>query len=221
MSTHAAASRSKPYSSEQGDPDLDHFANRLYTLPTQDGCRAIHFAGLRPLQGTSTVVVRVAEKLSSFGSGSRILVVDAHPANAALHEKLGVHQGPGLMDFLVHGCPLQTIVQRVQPSSVDFIGSGEAFRGVPHWNQIQHLLGWAAERYALVLLDSAPITDVGNSYPIARLCAATVLVVSAGSMHHMAARSSLAHLREAGISVMGMILTRYRREIPGWIYRRV
>src|SRR4029077_12451132 len=109
-----------------------------------------------------------------------VLLVDADLRTRGLSRLMGDPDSPGLAKVLEENCPCQSAVLSTDIPSLYVLPAGETsaspselFSG-PHWKEF---MGWAAESFRLVLVDSPPALNLADFELIAARCE-SVMVVS-------------------------------------------
>jgi capsular exopolysaccharide synthesis family protein len=111
-----------------------------------------------------------------------VLVVDADLRTRGLSILAGDPESPGLAEILEKDCPYQSAVLRTDIPSLYVLPAGETtgspselFSG-PRWKEF---MGWAAESFRLVLVDSPPALNLADFELIAASCESVMVVARA------------------------------------------
>jgi capsular exopolysaccharide synthesis family protein len=161
-----------------------------------------------PHEGKTTVAVSLARSLATLGQ--RVLVVDCDMRRSTTHESMKMEAGPGLAECL------QEIVGPEEVIQVDEASGAHVLRaGMPHEyspdqldsNVMQRLLRNLARRYDLVILDSAPVLAVADTFFLSRLADKTVFLVRWAKTRRESVALSVEQLRAAGANMSGALLT--------------
>jgi len=109
-----------------------------------------------------------------------VLMVDADLRTRGLSMLAGDPESPGLAEILENGCAYQSAVLRTDIPGLHILPAGETssspselFSG-QRWKEF---MGWAAESFRLVLVDSPPALNLADFELIAASCE-SVMVVS-------------------------------------------
>ena len=191
------------------------------------GAKLQHFDFGRPLntvlltssgpgEGTSTIAWNLAASMSA-NAGRRVLLVEADMANPVLAGRAQLSDGPGLSAQVLEGdARLEEAVRSVAAgngtSGLDMLPAGTlgAERaGVPlpalGSPQMRELLGQAAGRYDLILIDTPPLGTSVDAIPLVRQVDG-VLVVSRVGHETQASSTGLARqLDGLGAPVLGLV----------------
>ena len=179
-----------------------------------------------PGEGRSTVVLALARLMA--GCGKRVVMVDCDLHRPDLHRACGVSMGPGLLDCLVEGIPVQDVLQVDRSSPALVVSAGSKGAGATDMfssERMRRLLEELRERFDLVLLDSSPVLAVSETRNLCRVADTTMLVAR---WHHTACNTVAAGLRQilgAGGHVTGVVLSdvdmrRYARHSSAGAYQR-
>ena len=140
-------------------------------------------------------------------SGRRVLVIATSLRHPFLEDALHGPPNAGLAGFF-RGGPLETVQLGALPG-VEFILAGdpmgdstELFAG-PRFGQ---LLEWA-EQFDLVLIDSAPVSELMDAALLAQRVDGVVFCLRAGRSPAVNALNSLPEMQRANGNVVGLTLT--------------
>ncbi|MBM7510019.1 Mrp family chromosome partitioning ATPase [Nocardioides salarius] len=164
--------------------------------------------------GASTVSFLLARTLADRGQST--LVVDLDLDHAGLSATMGTPSRFALHDALTESAPLAETVHREGAVAVL---TTEPLSGVDDLvdRRLPDLLKRSADRYDVVLCDSAPLGAGELSEVVAGHAASAVVVVRAGTSTAAVARTAT-RLQRLGVPVRGVVLnhaTRAQAEAPG------
>ncbi len=164
--------------------------------------------------GASTVSFLLARTLADRGQST--LVVDLDLDHAGLSATMGTPSRFALHDALTESAPLAETVHREGGVAVL---TTEPLSGVDDLvdRRLPDLLKRSADRYDVVLCDSAPLGAGELSEVVAGHAASAVVVVRAGTSTAAVARTAT-RLQRLGVPVRGVVLnhaTRAQAEAPG------
>jgi Mrp family chromosome partitioning ATPase len=180
---------------------------------------AVGVAGLQHGAGATTVARNLAICLAAQ-FGKRVVLVEANQRSPSLRRMYGLPDAPGLSDVLAHAATLGASLQiagedariLMLPASVKqaTILTADGLRAV-----LATLFGHADA----VVVDLAPIIPYRDT---AALCAAldgVALVLRGGASTLKDGRDAVARIQEAGTPVLGAVLNREKRVVPGFLER--
>ena len=189
--------------------------------PLLEAIRILHarlaLAGFGTKHRTLLIASEVAGEGKSFvtfalarmarASGRRVLVIETSLRQPFLEEALHGPPNAGLAGFF-RGGPIETIHLGALPG-VEFILAGDAmgdstelFAGA----RFGELLDWA-QQFDLVLIDSAPVSELMDAALLAQRVDGVVFCLRAGRSPALNALNSLPEMQRANGNVVGLTLT--------------
>lgn len=171
--------------------------------------RALVITSANAAEGKSTLAANLALVLSE---SRRVLLMDADLRNPRLAERLGLEAAIGITTVITGRAQLADVVQSfgdnldvvtagpTPPNPVNMIGS-DAFA---------EMLDEARASYDLVILDAAPLLPVTDSALLAKVADGAILAVNSRRTTRSQLNRATEHLRLAGASVFGVVLTMTR-----------
>jgi succinoglycan biosynthesis transport protein ExoP len=171
-----------------------------------------HAAGV----GKSTVSWNLGRVAAT---SSRAIVVEADLRNPTLSAQHGLRSGPGLAELLTHQVELDAAIQS-KPLSVGANGAGGGERQVdvivagsnpPNPAELieskvmSDILSQLAERYELVVIDTAPIGVVSDALPLLRMADGLIVVARIGETTRDTAHEMRDQLDRLDVPVLGLV----------------
>lgn len=182
--------------------------------------RVLVVTGPAPGAGKSNVAGNLALTLARQGVST--LLVDGDLRRGALHAKFGVDRDPGLAQVLAGEVGSGDAIRRVQPSgrgaTLDLLpaGHGEAHPAeLLGSERLRTLLDELRGHYAVVLLDTPPLSAAADAAVLGGLADAAILVTRSGATRIEELQEAAAKLRRAGVPIGGVVLTGMPREKAG------
>lgn len=174
--------------------------------------------------GKSTVAWNLAKVAARSGPA---ILVEADLRKPTLSAQHNLRKGPGLVEVLTHQVDLDAAIQKKsvlgsdEETYLDVIVSG-ALPPNPaellESNAMRDMLSQLVENYELVVIDTAPLGVVADSYPVSRAVDGVVAVVRM----EKTGRDSVERLREqlqrAGVPLLGIVANGIRRGAGGGRY---
>ena len=228
--------RSSPYAAGQPDSAYSEAIRSLYTSLLLSGAgdhdsavrapKTVLFASANPDEGKTTIVMSLARLMAA--SGKRVVIVDCDIRRPSLHKAAGVARSPGLVDHLLEGTELATVLKQDPASGVWLLPAGEQRLTAPDLfasEGMNRLIRTLGEQFDLVLLDSAPVLLISDTRALARLVDETVFVARWNATKRLQVGMAIRQLADAGGNIAGVLLSmvdvrRYARQGGGGLNRR-
>jgi capsular exopolysaccharide synthesis family protein len=163
---------------------------RLVKQQTRTGARSLVVTGSTQGEGKTLTSFNLALCYAKIENWP-VLLVDADLRTRGLSKLAGDPESPGLAEILEKDCSYQSAILRTDVPSLYLLPAGETtaspselFSG-PRWKEF---MGWAAESFRLVLVDSPPALNLADFELIAARCESVMVVARA----RKTARESLA-----------------------------
>jgi Mrp family chromosome partitioning ATPase len=182
--------------------------------------RAVVFTGVRPGAGTTTTVIHVAMQLrDSFGL--RPLVVELGGLRPVLARRFRLEAARSV-EAVAAGTLAAECVQTTTGGLAVIPASSAKRKGrraIDVAAVLRRILADVGGDYDLVLIDAPSMRDSADAVIAASVVPHIVLVVRAGRARHEIIERIRRELAARRIEVVGAVLNRHRRFIPGWLYR--
>lgn len=185
-------------------PDLGPLLARMAMLQDAQGSTVLHMTAARHGEGVTTVARELAAA-AARASWRSVALLDVHGAEG------------GLLEALARSGEAALRRGRVGGMAVGLGGLGGL--GAPRMEDVRALFGLLRAQWTLVVVDAPPVLDDRERAVLAAAADAVVLVVAAertASADAMAARDAL---RQMGAPVLGAVLNRRGRRLPGLVER--
>ncbi len=161
-----------------------------------------------PAEGKTWFAVSLAESFAV--DGLSVVLVDCDLYRPTVHRLFDGKRGPGLSDYFAGGVALDEIVQHDNASGIAYISSGTASsqegRRITS-DRLFPLIDRLREKYAFIILDSAPILAVPETMLLSQIAQKVILVVKWGSTPPAIARHAAMQLLEAGGAETAVLLS--------------
>jgi capsular exopolysaccharide synthesis family protein len=182
----------------------------LLYLPTGGGRpKVVLITSAVPNEGKSTIAANLARTLAS--GGSRVLLVDADLRKGHLHEMLGLHDAPGLVELLQHPADLESFIQVNSLKNFAFLSRGTA---LGHTSDLflgtvfDQLLAQMRQKFDYVLIDSSPVFAADDASTLAPKVDGTLFVVRNNFSSARLVREGLELLQRRQSNILGLVLNR-------------
>jgi receptor protein-tyrosine kinase len=159
-------------------------------------------------EGKTATAVELA--LVSAREGLRVLLVDADLRRPSLRELLGLQDERGLTDVLTRRHPLDDLLQTFgDATSITVLASGPV---IPEPSELlgsermRKLAQEVADRFDLVIYDSAPVIPVADTLVLAESLDSVMLVARVAQSRRDRLHQAATLLDEVGAKVLGIVL---------------
>ncbi|RBP07329.1 exopolysaccharide transport family protein [Roseiarcus fermentans] len=157
-----------------------------------------------PSEGKSTIAMTTAA--SAARSGLRTLIVEGDLRHPTVSRYFNAADGPGLVDHLVYGAELSSVVLRDEKLQLWVLPAGAKTQNPPDLlgsDRFRALIAELREQYDLILIDSPPLGPVVDALIVSQLVDKTLFVVRwASTPREMVAHSVerlASHRKVAGV----------------------
>lgn len=183
--------------------------------------RVVLITGATPGVGKSFVSTNLAVVLAT--SGLRVLLIDADLRKGTLHNSFAYPVWPDLISLLQGNSSVDEVIHASGTPGLDLLLSTRkqaATVDLKQTSSFVQCIEEVADRYDVVLIDSAPVLPVADTLALAR-CAGTILAVarygdtSEGELIELQAR-----LARVGASLDGVLINDMQYDLQGTRYGR-
>ncbi len=175
-----------------------------------EGVKSVMITSPSPSEGKSTTSANLALAMSSVGR--RTVLVDLDFRRATVHKIFGIHQSPGLSDFVLHGADLSRIAYAlVEPGLEDLLvvptgtvpPNPASFVGT---RRFLTTIDWLESQADVVLLDTPPLLAVSDAHTISKHVDAVVVTARVGSTTKAEMLEVIGAMRQVGANLVGIVL---------------
>lgn len=174
-------------------------------------------------EGASTIACGLALAGSMPSGVSRVALLDFNLRNPALHDLLGLREGPGVSEIILDKLAPEAAVQRVN-SCLDVYTVGQAHGGLLtmlRGQSVSAFLNAIGQGYDHVLIDAAPANQFPDAQILASVVGSALLVVRSQQTPREAVAQARKRLESDGGRVVGCVLNLRTYPIPKFLYRLV
>jgi capsular exopolysaccharide synthesis family protein len=196
--------------------DLMYARLRYYDVDVP--LRVILVTSALPASGKTTVSCQLAA--AAARAGMKTLLIECDLRRPTVSRVLDINARAGLSDVLIGKA---TLNESVVSTEVDAWGASElatpafdtliAGRTTPPnptellaSGAMAHLLEVARSEYALIVIDTAPIAAVSDSFPLLAMADGVVVVARLGQERRDVSRFTLKSLRDVGANLLGTVV---------------
>ncbi|MBA4028681.1 MAG: hypothetical protein C0475_06045 [Planctomyces sp.] len=187
------------------------------------GHRTLLVVSAMPGSGATSTVCNLG--MGFAASDFRVLMIDANFRRPTLHRVFKLGEGPGLGELLSRKVAFEAAVQQTPHTNLHLISAGlPASRGLPErlaTEAMSQALRESAERYDLVLIDTAPMQVAGDGLALANRVDASLLVIRAMlEKRGMVARFG-GQLGETRAELLGVVINGVRFAAGGYLRKNI
>ena len=169
--------------------------------------RSLLITSAQPGEGKTTVSVNLAISLAQLGQ--RVLLVDGDLRRPSIHKAFQIDPGPGLVSYLTGHRGWASVVLPTAVAGLDVLPCGPVPPNPAELLFSEHartMLREAAERYQMVILDSAPLLNVADSRVLSVMVDGVVIVVRGHVTPYGLVQRVKAHVSDTGANLIGVVL---------------
>jgi capsular exopolysaccharide synthesis family protein len=185
------------------------------TASADQSPRVVLVTSALPGEGKTVAAINLARVAAR--SGRKVALVDADFRNPSIAAAINqAPKAPGLLQALRKELPLESCGARDPLSGVTVFACNERpsdpadLAGAP---ELEKILNELRAKFDMVIVDSAPLRPVHDTWSLSRVTDATLLVVQAGRTPRDAVAAALKTLRAMRANVAGIALTRAADEL--------
>jgi Mrp family chromosome partitioning ATPase len=188
--------------------------------------RVILVAPPRHGDGATTTAVMLG---ANIASDRRCLVLELNFRRPNLGHVLGLDEVEGLNGFLHESNGFDGLEQSIVGTPIPNLyalpnganGHNGNGRRLPDARRAGELVRWLLGRFDHVIIDAAPVLGYPDTPLLAPVADGVVLVVAADATPLELSLAAKSELERSGASVLGAVITRQKRYVPGFIARRL
>lgn len=184
--------------------------------------RSIIFTGAADRVGTSSALLAMGCALVRHGN--KVLLIDANLRAPVLHRLCSCDDAAGLSDVLTNGLSLQDVVKKTPLDNLMLVPAGTLTENpalLLRQDRCRDLFCNARDLAEWILVDTPAVNMFNDAALLEGIVDGAVLVIRAGVTRWQVARSAAARLQQYNLKLLCALLTRHKKHIPDWIYRRL
>ena len=180
-------------------------ANIMFSI-IHGGCKCFVISSSLPGEGKSTISVNTAIALSQ--TDARVLLIDTDLRRPKVNRFLGLAGTPGLSNYLIGMNSLEEVLHSTNYPNLTVMCSGSR---VPNPSELlasdnmEELLKLLKTQFDYVVLDSAPLNVVSDTYPLIRKTDGVLLVVYQNRSDYKELDKTIKSLEVVGGKILGLV----------------
>lgn len=181
-------------------------ANIMFSI-IKSGCKSFVVSSSMPGEGKSTIAVNTAIALSQ--TDARVLLIDTDLRRPKVNRFFSLPNTPGLSNFLIG---MNTIDEVLHPTSYPNLMVFCAGSRVPNPSellasaQMEQLLEMLEKKFDYIVIDSAPLNMVSDTYPVIKKTDGVLMVVYQHKSDYKELDKTMRSLEMMDCKVLGFVL---------------
>jgi receptor protein-tyrosine kinase len=196
--------------------ELEKVVTRLYLLPDSPSPAVLVFLAMD--QDSAPRVSAHCSDLLAARVAASVCYVEADPDTPSVREELGMAPRGGLADLLMHeDRQVESVVSRIPGRNVWLLPWGFPPRlanSAVRFERLRDCVTQLRGRFPFVLIEAPPPRSGSDALAFAQLADGVVLTLRTRATPREAARKLKGTLADAGVSVLGTILTDQFSPVP-------
>lgn len=191
----------------------------LLSCPSAQGCKTYMVTSTSPMEGKTTVSCNLAITMAQ--AGNRVLLIDADVRKPMVHKVFDLENEQGLATLLAETGEARVYIKKTMVENLHVLPGGPP----PHnpaellgSRKMRTLVAEAAERYDIVIVDSAPVLGVADANIVATMVDSVLLVIQSSRVrrgHVLRARNQLTSVNA---HLIGAVLNNVRGSRGDYYY---
>jgi succinoglycan biosynthesis transport protein ExoP len=181
---------------------------KLLSFDGSNNSQVVLVTAALPAEGKTWVAASLAASLAA--DGISVALVDCDFYRSTVHRLFDAPSGPGLTDYFAGSVALDDIVHNDRGSGVTYVPAGTALSKEARritYDRLRSLIAQLREKYAFIILDSAPVLAVSETMLLSQIAQKTILVVKWGSTPPAIARHAAMQLLESTDTEIAALLS--------------
>lgn len=184
--------------------------------------RSIYVTSCFHGEGKTTSAVQLAYGLA-MNNNVKVLLLDANPRAARLHEVLELDPTPGLLEILRQERSLHDCIQHTFLQGIDAIPFGDPQGRRPdllRFDRLRHEIANLKDNYNYIVVDGNSYLASPDSPLVANCFGGCVLIVEAEKTKWEVVQQAVSKMQMMESKVLGAVLNKRKFYIPRLIYER-
>ncbi len=181
-------------------------ANIMFSI-IKSGCKSFVISSSMPGEGKSTIAVNTAIALSQ--TNARVLLIDTDLRRPKINRFFSFSNTPGLSNYLIG---MNTMEEVLHPTSYPNLMVLCAGSRVPNpsellaSSQMEQMLDKLEKSFDYIVIDSAPLNMVSDSYPVIKKSDGVLLVVYQNKSDYKELDKTMRSLEMMDCKVLGFVM---------------
>jgi capsular exopolysaccharide synthesis family protein len=188
---------------------------RLNILHLLDPNGPVVFTITSPGAGDGKSLISSNLGMSFAESGRRTLVIDGDIRRGQLHTTFGIHQAPGLLDYLTGEASLEEVLQETEYERLTIVSCGARRHRGPELlasSIMLQFLNAVRPHFDTIIIDSPPLGAGIDPFALGVVTGHLVVVLRIGKSDRQMAEAKLAVLERYPVRVLGAVLNDVKAE---------
>lgn len=201
-------------------PELLPVASLLASRAAADPEDAVTLvAGLESRDGAGELLLEIAWALHDEYH-SKVLVVEADFRQAAFVSRFGLNSEKTLAAVQAGSCSLSEAASTILDGFAVLPAAASAGAGSLSPDLARRIRADLMPRFDVVLVGAPPLSAFSDALALYPSITQMVLVIESGRVGSSELERAAARISEAGIRLLGTVLTERKRRLPRWLLRR-
>lgn len=173
-----------------------------------------------PGEGKSFIAINIASIYSITGKKTVLVGMDLRRPQLA--QRFGLDKNKGVTNYLIGDMKYEEIIQKTNNNSLDIVASGII---PPNPSELVEddktatLIKKLQEDYDIVILDTAPLSPVSDTYHLAKLADANIFVVRDRYTHKYAFEASISEAENSQLPNLCVVINDVAVKKRGYSYK--
>jgi len=168
--------------------------------------------------GVSTLVYNIALNAGAAAL-PEVLVLDANHGDPSQHQFFRLKRGPGMVDHLVRGEPLENCLHSFNCGQINVMmwGSNRIPLSAVSPLKLDGFFSDLRTRFAMIIVDMPAVQDSEFGTSLASHVDGIVLVLDGNRTRKRTLKRCLSTLEQQKATVLGTVMNRYKSPVPSWL----
>jgi capsular exopolysaccharide synthesis family protein len=175
---------------------------------TPESLKTLIFSSCLPHEGKSFTSHNIAVSLAM--DGNKTLLVDCDLRRPVVHQIFKIDNNTGLSNYLTSDIEISSVVKESFVENLSVVTSGPIS---PNPGEIlgsarmRKFIEEARKQYDRVIIDSPPLTGIGDTYILGSLLGQIIMVIAAGKTPADLIKHTQKQLEKTGVKILGAVIS--------------